>query len=79
MSTQGDSTRPRRYEVRLIAPDGSVRTFRVTTYLGELKAVYLASSSLRSVFSRTAYHIEVVDLGEADGIERGDLIDRMEW
>ena len=44
-----------------------------------MKAVYLASSTIRSVFTRTAYRIEVHDLGRAEGVESGYGIDRMEW
>jgi hypothetical protein len=70
----------RRYEVRFIYFDGSVRAARAITNQGELKAVYLASlSSLRVFFGRTAYRVEVHDLGPAKGVESGYAMDRMEW
>ena len=70
---------PRRYAVHLTRVGGSARTIRVISFLGPLKAVYLASTSLRVALGKTASSVEVEDLGPADGVEAGYIIDRMEW
>lgn len=76
-----------RYEIRLTLSDGGLCSYNVTTWHDEAKAAEIGKR-------RHAYlhHDDVVtdvagaDLGRAprnpDGtvrIERGDLIDRMEW
>ena len=48
-----------RYEVALIGVDGSRRVVPVIADRGPLKAVYLASSTLKSVFGKAAWEVTV--------------------
>ena len=79
------NTEPLRYEVALIGVDGSRRVVPVITDRGPLKAVYLASSTLKSVFGKVAWEATVEAVGPVELDERGigkldgHIFDRNEW
>lgn len=76
---------PRRYIVEFTYRGGATRVVPVITYLGPLKAVYLASATLRESLGRGASDVAVRDVGPVEMDERGvakldgHIFDRREW
>jgi hypothetical protein len=69
----------------MIGLDGSRKVVPVITDRGPLKAVYLASSTLRSALAKKVLNVEVEALGRCELNERGTakldgyIFARQEW